>query len=162
MAEIYYKTLDEARFELHCATQEAKRLTLRISQLEALIAQLEALIGSSLPASAPLFEEPRPSLAVASQDRTAAQIPLWKAIIAALNGKKADFSVPEALAALERNGRHIESPNRKNIVRNTLIQRDDLFGRLGTGHYFVRGYEGTVIHEEMENGAVNLAEVNLS
>jgi hypothetical protein len=91
-----------------------------------------------------LFETAKPIVApvptTALTERSSTQPPLWKAIINALNGKKADFTVPEALAALERNGRRMLSPNRLNIIRNTLIQ-NKAFGRLSPGHYYVRGFE---------------------
>jgi hypothetical protein len=108
------------------------------------VTQLEAL-------TAPKTTPPNPSqLGIVATDSTplilSAAIPqsetqpLWKAIINAMNGKKSDFTVPDALAALERTGRHINSPNRLNIVRNTLIQ-NKAFRRISPGHYCVVGYE---------------------
>jgi hypothetical protein len=124
-----------------------KGIQLRIAQLDSLVAQLEALTGPPKPESGQLFETPKPSLPPVvvspAKEVPQAQIPLWKAIVNSLNGKKGDFTVPEAIAALERTGRHIESPNRTQIVRNTLIQNKN-FGRLEVpGHYYVVGFEDT-------------------
>jgi hypothetical protein len=152
MVDPYKSALLQARQDLTAAAQEAKRLTLRVAQLEAVVAQLEALISSSPPSPVPLFEAASisvPERKVNAVPKDTPATPLWKAIVAALNGKKGDFTVPDALAALERNGRHVESPNRKNIVRNTLKQREDIFAKIGVGRFCVKGYEGQV-HEEEE------------
>jgi hypothetical protein len=144
MSNPYQLALAAAKNELGTVQQEAKRLTLRVSQLEALVAQLDALISSSTPIT-PFFPEMvGDGVPALPANRLEAPQPLWKAIIAALNGKKGDFTVPDAIAALERTGRHIVSPNRVNIVRNTLIQ-NKAFSRIGSGHYRVIG------HEEMPN-----------
>jgi hypothetical protein len=148
-----YKTaLTQAREDLVAVSREAKRITLRLSQLEALVAQLEAIIASSEPSPVPLFDSASVSVSASATAAPEPQVPLWKAIVAALNGQKSDFTVPDALKALERNGRIIESKNRLNILRNTLIQRSDIFGRLTTGHYCVRGFEGEVHAEQAEGG----------
>ena len=147
--DAYGLALDQARKELAAAQPTLKALMLRVSQLESFVAQAEALTGGkpSVPSSSSptLFEASKPPVANAPvavpSDKTTTQPPLWKAIINALNGKKGDFTVPDALEALERTGRRIESQNRMNIIRNTIIQRKNEFGRLKTGHYFVRGFE---------------------
>jgi len=145
--DAYRLAIDQARTELAEAQQKLKALTLRVSQLESVVTQLEALtVTSSIPKLPTQFELPKPSVPAAPASVTVpantpeVQPPLWKAIINALNGKKSDFTVPDALAALERTGRRIASPNRLNIIRNSLIQ-NKAFGRLGTGHYYVVGYE---------------------
>jgi hypothetical protein len=148
--DAYGLALDQARKELDEAQPKLKALMLRVSQLESFVAQAEALTGGNKsPTSASLFEEAMPTvpalLIAASADQATAPPPLWKAIINALDGKKGDFTVPEALGALARTGRLIESQNRMNIIRNTIIQRKREFGRLKTGHYFVRGFERTDI-----------------
>jgi hypothetical protein len=156
--DAYSLALDQARKELVDAQSKLKALMLRVSQLESFVAQAEALMGGELkPISQDLFEASREHTAVppsvASTVQSGDQPPIWKAIINALNGKKGDFTVPEALAALERTGRHIQSPNRLNIIRNTIIQRDKEFGRLGIGHYFVRGFQNTTAVETNEKEA---------
>ena len=79
-------------------------------------------------------------------------VPLWRAIIASLNGKKGDFTVPDALTALERAGRFINSPNKKSIIRNALKQKPDKFRRLPVaGHYAVRDNDHHAENEEAEN-----------
>jgi hypothetical protein len=148
MKSAYQTALTEAREELVVVNREAKRLTLRASQLEAVVAQLEALIASAEPSPVPLFDAASVPVPSATPETKESQLPLWKAILAALNENKGDFSVPDAIKALERTGRHIESKHRLNIVRNTMIQRDDIFGRHRTGRYFVRGFEGEVIEEK--------------
>jgi len=145
--DAYELALEQARKELTEAQTAQRHIALRVAQLEAVVTQLQALIAKgSAGTSAPLFDSSASageSPAPASPQRTEiAEWPLWKAIINALNGQKGDFTVPQALKALERNGRTVPSRNRLNIIRNTLIQRNDLFGRSATGHYFVRGFEG--------------------
>jgi hypothetical protein len=141
MPQSYSIALKDAREELDQAISQKKSLDLRVAQLEAVIAQLQALVDSSpAPASKPLFEPP------ARVQATGSPTPLWKAIVDSLNGFKGNFTVPIAVKSLERTGRHIESKNRLNIVRNTLKQREDIFGRhepekFGQGHYFVKGFE---------------------
>lgn len=144
--DAYHLAIEQARQELAEAQLRLKSLTLRVSQLEAVVTQLEALTApktASPDASqlgiAALNSAPPLSLVAPSAHQSDIQ-PLWKAIINALNGKKSDFTVPDALAALERTGRHINSPNRLNIVRNTLIQ-NKAFRRIKQGHYCVLGYE---------------------
>lgn len=154
--DAYHLAIEQARKELAEAQLKLKSLTLRVSQLEAVVTQLEAL-------TAPKTASPDPSqlgiVALTSALNlvapTAQQIdlqPLWKAIINALNGKKADFTVPDALAALERTGRRINSPNRLNIVRNTLIQ-NKAFRRISPGHYCVVGYEAFTSHSNDEEAS---------
>lgn len=143
--DAYELALQQARKELADGRDAQRRIAFRVSQLEAIVTQLQALIAKGNANSpSPLFDSTdvtdAPAMPV-GQAEEAANWPLWKAIINALNGLKGDFTVPQALKALERNGRTIESRNRLNIIRNTLIQREDIFGRLGTGHYFVRGFE---------------------
>jgi hypothetical protein len=147
--DAYRLAIDQARTELAESQQKLKALTLRVSQLESVVTQLEALTAMGIiPAPSSQFELPKPSVPLAPPATASpvkvpeVQPPLWKAVINALNGKKGDFTVPDALAALERTGRRIGSPNRLNIIRNTLIQ-NKAFGRLGTGHYYVVGYEET-------------------
>jgi hypothetical protein len=152
MANSYNLALADARDELVYAHADEKRISLRISQLEAVIAQLEAIIATSAPASAPLFDAVKePVEATKPTTSESAQVPLWKAIVAAMNGSKADFTVPMAYNALRRTGRNIESPNRLNIIRNTLIHKDEVFGRLEHGHYFVRGFENATQQKNLED-----------
>jgi hypothetical protein len=155
----YQLALEQAKKELADAQSQQRQLSLRISQLEAIVTQLHAfIVKGNANAPSPLFEAvaatttaqdtgAQPESIAAPVASSAGDLPpLWKAILTALNGDKADFTVPQAVRALERNGRIIHSHNRLNIVRNTLIQREDLFGKhdpalFGPGHYFVRGFE---------------------
>lgn len=143
--DAFQLALEQGEKALADAQNQQKKLALEISQLEAIVTQLRAYLGRGGNGSTPLFNAKEPIVAAVTPptptNQTENRPPLWKAIVNALNGKKGDFSVPEALHALERTGRIIESQNRLNIIRNTLIQREDIFGRLGTGHYFVRGFE---------------------
>jgi hypothetical protein len=153
--DAYRLALDQGREELAEAQKSLKVLTLRVSQLESIVAQLEAFTGGNTPTSDPFqLEIPRlvstPVQTSSALQRTSVPPPLWKAIINALNGKKGNFTVPEAIAALERTGRHIFSENRTNIVRNTLIQ-NKAFGRLSPGHYYVMGYEEGIATNDKED-----------
>jgi len=147
--DAYQLAIDQARTELAQAQQKLKALTLRVSQLESVVTQLEALTVAHVTPKTPLlFNASTASIPnalavpIAPTNTSEVQPPLWKAIVNALNEKKSDFTVPDALAALERTGRSIGSPNRLNIIRNTLIH-NKAFGRLGVGHYYVMGYEET-------------------
>jgi hypothetical protein len=151
--DAYQLAIEQARKELSEAQAKLKSLNLRVSQLEAVVAQLEALTTPKSPSPNPAqlgMVENAPSLAGLAKivlPTTADTQPLWKAIINALNGKKSDFTVPDALHALERTGRYISSPNRLNIVRNTLIQ-NKAFRRISAGHYCVIGFENNANEEE--------------
>jgi hypothetical protein len=143
--DAYTLALIQARKELEEAKQQFKIYSLRVSQLESFVAQAEALTTAMLPPASPsLFEEKKLStqaaLLVTPEDQ-GGQIPLWRAIINSLNEKKSSFSVPDAIAALARTGRHIESENRLSIVRNALKQKPDKFKRIAVGVYCVIGFE---------------------
>jgi hypothetical protein len=155
----YQLALDPARMELADAQRQQRSLNLRVSQLEALVSQLQSFLGQGTIHNTPLFE-------VATQDSVPTPVqpvspnadphpgdpPIWKALMSALTDReKADFTAPQALEALTRTGRRIPSQNRLNIVRNILIGKENIFGRFGTGHYFVRGYEkkGELIEKEV-------------
>ncbi len=167
--DAYRLAIDQAKDELTDARERLKALTLRVSQLESVVTQLEALTAAASPARGPMLFDAQVNnpktgpfsgyfpvgttivtgriidtdwpLKAPANTPVEPPPPLWKAIVNALNGKKSDFTVPEAIAALERTGRHVASPNRLNIVRNTLIH-SKAFGRfralvitmlLGTG-----------------------------
>jgi hypothetical protein len=151
-ADGYKLALSQARQELESTNRELKTISLRASQLEAVVAQLEALIASSRPIALSLFLHPHvgPELDDPLPDLKGPETPLWRAAISGLNGKKGDFTVSDAIAALERTGRFINSPNKKAIVRNALKQRPDKFQKLETpGHYCVIGFEAG--EEEVEH-----------
>jgi hypothetical protein len=145
----YQLALDQARTELAEAQRQQRLLNMRVSQLEALVTQLNSFIGRGATQSAPLFEASMPTTVVIptlsaapESEPQSAEVPIWKALMSALTDReKADFTVPQALEALTRTGRVIASRNRLNIIRNIVIGKDHIFGRLETGHYFVRGYE---------------------
>lgn len=140
----YQLALEQGRKELEEAQRQQRLLNLRVSQLEALVTQLQAFISKG-ETDAPLFDGQGPNNLApapeASRNQPGGDVPIWKAIINALNGMKSDFTVPDALKALRRTGRDIPSRNRLNIIRNTLIHKEEVFGRHGKGHYYVRGFE---------------------
>jgi hypothetical protein len=137
----YQSALNDARIEIESAKKEAEAINLRISQLEAFIANAAALIGNSRPRTAPLFEAVKVAVPALVEPKMESPGPLWKAIVTALNGKKGNFTIPEAVSALERNGRTIQSKNKVQIVRNTVIHKESIFGKLEVGHYYVKGYQ---------------------
>lgn len=147
--DAYRLALEAARSELAGTQQRLKSLTLRVSQLESVVAQLEAITGDTGTPPVPSlpFQAPQQTIATTPIAPIFDKVPLWKAIINALNGKKGNFTVPEAIAALERTGRHIISQNRVNIVRNTLIQ-NKAFARIEPGRYCVVGYEDKTSEKE--------------
>lgn len=139
--------LEHGLKELDDARRRQRLINLRVEQLEAIVAQLRAFTTSDIgnvAAPPSLFDSSQQLRAATFPDQSEkcdSSVPLWKAILNALNGSKSDFTVPEALRALERTGRTIASKNRLNIVRNTILQKEEIFGKLSAGHYYVRGFE---------------------
>jgi hypothetical protein len=155
METAYESALREARSELAAAKAQRETLDLRIERLEAFIIHAAALAS---PRTAPLFESVSVPVPTPIAGGGVSDGPLWKVLIAALNGKKGRFTVPEAVAALDRIGRKINSKNRGTIVRNAIKDKPSLFGRYSEGQYFVRGYE-VPPHSESSEEEGNLEQV---
>lgn len=152
MLNEYHSALKKARTDLAEAKMQLDSLTMLIERLEAFIAHAEILAG---PRTAPLFESAQVPVPAPALPTEAAQGPIWKILVTALNGKKGRFTVPEAVAALDRIGRNIPSKNRATIVRNALKDKPTVFGKHGEGLYFVRGYENSPVAEhEGETGSM--------
>jgi hypothetical protein len=127
--DIYSRALGEARNELEGLRVEFDRIAKRKSQLEAFIANTEPLVPSR-----PLtldFEEPTATaFALPAKEIS---VPIWKSITLAINGKGQSFSVKDAIQALERIGRPVDSPNRFQIVRAVLKKKTDNFEQIAPG-----------------------------
>ena len=138
MMNAYESAFNDAREELSRAKQQQEAIGLRIERLEAFIAHAAALIE---PRTAPLFAAASVSVPTPPAIEDSSRDPLWKVLITALNGKKGRFTIPEAVAALDRIGRVINSKNRGTIVRNAIKDKPALFGRHEVGYYYVKGHE---------------------
>jgi hypothetical protein len=127
---IYARALAEAKQELLALRLQMEALTKREEQVEALIANL-----------APLLPEPaKPTLNFPQSDLPAIPAalppqPIWKSIVQSINGKGEGFTVKDALQALERIGRPVESPNRFQIVRAVLTKKTQNFTQIGPGMF---------------------------
>jgi hypothetical protein len=130
---IYEMALSNAKAELQALRVQFDTLAKRKEQLEAFIANTEPLVvvGSQIRVFTVKERE-----AVAGEEIEKAA-PLWKTIKFAINGKGNAFNVSDAIAALERIGKPVKSPNKIQIVRNALIKRPDTFRKLSPGNYAV-------------------------
>jgi hypothetical protein len=129
----YSRALAELKNELVILDCEIDRLGKRKAQIEAAIANIMPLLPQ---ANVTLdFQESLSESAEQSTD------PIWKSVLVAINGKGEGFSVKDALEAVERIGRPVESPNRFQIMRNALIRKSDIFDHLGSGLFAVRTKE---------------------
>ncbi len=132
--DIYVQALAKAKTELAALSIQFENISRRKAQLEAFIANTEPLIPlTEEAASAPLRSTP---LFPASPKEL--HVPIWKSIVLSINGKGENFSVNDALAALVRIGRGIESPNRVQIVRNVLMKKTDNFEQIAPGRFKVK------------------------
>jgi hypothetical protein len=131
---IYSRALAEAKSELSGITYEIETLTKRKAQLEAVVANLAPL----LPQVSPTLKFPPAENVVSS---SLPPQPIWKSILLGINGKGDSFTVKDAIEALERIGRPVESPNRFQIVRNVLKKKTENFESLSTGVFRVRRAE---------------------
>jgi hypothetical protein len=61
------------------------------------------------------------------------EAPLWQRIEAAMKTRKQPFTVSEVIEALAQGGFNIDSENRVRIVRNAMVQKDEIFGKVGRG-----------------------------
>lgn len=126
------------------AYQELRSIEVRKAQLEAFIANAAPLLSKSSDTprpSIPAAKSPRkPSNRLPARDRHApgGGDPLWKSILLSINGKHAEFSIREALQALDRMGRGIDSKSADQIVRSTLKRKTEYFEKIGTGRFRVK------------------------
>jgi len=135
---IYSRALAEARSELLSLSLEMEWRLKRKAQLEAVIANLEPLLPQTVPTlNFPKQEIPVVSTALPSQ-------PIWKSILLSINGKGESFTVKDAVQALERIGRPVESQNRFQIVRSVLTKKTENFTQIGPGMFAVKGKEKEV------------------
>jgi hypothetical protein len=143
-SNIYARALAEAKQELLTVHHQIDTLAKRMEQLEALIANLSPLLP---PEKSPTLNFPEQKLPV-----TAAVLPpqpIWKSILQAINGKGESFSVKDALQALERIGRPIESPNKFQIARAVLKKKTENFKQIAPGTFAViKRNEKEVLSEE--------------
>jgi hypothetical protein len=138
--ELYIRALAAARAELATIRTEYERLGKRKSQLEAFIANGEPLIpeGPQLPQ----LTFPEPTIEGKAMPPLRGPMPRWKEIVLSINGKGDNFSVSDALHALERMGRPVKANNPFQIVRAELLRKTDKFRKLGPGRYaLVKGDE---------------------
>jgi hypothetical protein len=142
MASVYEMALSNAKGELHTIRKQFDELAQRKEKLENFIAITEALMGPSAQAQLPLPVPDRAPMAQES-DRT----PLWKMIKFAINGDGNAFSVSDAIAALERIGKPVTSPNKMQIVRNAIMKRGDVFRKLSAGTYCVIDQKSEVLKD---------------
>jgi hypothetical protein len=132
--DIYVQALTKAKQELAGLNLQFDTLRRRKEQLEAFIANTEPLLPDPVKAageqplrSKPLFDTPKQ-----------APVPIWKSIVVSINGKADSFSVNDAIAALLRIGRPVESPNRVQIVRNVLMKKTENFEQTAPGRFRVK------------------------
>ena len=137
MATVYEMALSNAKSELQSIRKQFDTLAQRKEKLENFIAITESLMGPSAQAELPL-----PVLDRGPAVREGEKVPLWKTIKFAINGEGNAFSVSDALAALERIGKPVTSPNKMQIVRNAIVKREDVFRKLSAGTYCVIDHHG--------------------
>jgi hypothetical protein len=129
---IYEMALSNAKAELQTLRTQFDTLAKRKEQLEAFIANTEPLVAAA--SQVRVFTVKREIFAGGEVEKS---MPLWKTIKLAINGNGSAFSVGDAIAALERIGKPVKSPNKIQIVRNALIKRTDTFIKLSPGTYAV-------------------------
>lgn len=126
---IYARALAEAKQEHLSLCLQMEAMLRRKEQLEALIANLSPLLPE--PKTDPTLNFPEGEVpAITGPLRPQ---PIWKSIVQSIKGKGEAFSVKDALQALERIGRPIESPNRFQIVRAVLTKKTQNFKQIGPG-----------------------------
>jgi len=142
--QLYSRAIGAARKELAFISAQYEILAKRKAQLEAFIANGEPLIP----------EGPKPTLfpSTVSESKfsqeTTKRMPTWKAIVLSINGKRNDFTVSDAIESMDRIGRPVLSKNKFQIVRAELQRKDDVFKKLGPGHYAVLEKGEPEIHQE--------------
>jgi hypothetical protein len=130
---IYEQGVQFAKRELASLTVEFEKLAERKQRLEAYIAIAEPLITGK--SSKTANGAPSSSLPPG--------IPIWKAIKLSINGKGSEFSVKDALEALERIGRPVTGKNNFQIVRKVLTDKTDEFDKIGIGKYALKNGRGS-------------------
>ncbi len=140
---IYSRALAEAKVELLKLTYEIESLSKRKAQIEAVIANLTPLLPQ---VASPTLNFPKQDIPVVST--ALLEQPIWKSILQSLNGNEDSFSVRDAIDALERIGRPIESPNRFQIVRAVLKKKTDNFEQIKPGVFAIKRKEKEVPSEE--------------
>lgn len=138
---IYSRALAEAKNELAGIRYEIETLTRRQAQLEAVISNLSPL----LPQVAPTLNFPPAERVVSTAVPTQ---PIWKSIVMSINGKGDNFTVKDAIEALARIGRPVESPNRFQIVRNVLKKKTENFEQIDQSTYRLKIKEKEASTEE--------------
>jgi hypothetical protein len=144
---IYARALAEAKQELLALCLQVEAMMRRKEQLEAVIANLTPLLPE--PKSDPTLNFPEgeiPAIAVPLPPQ-----PIWKSIVQAMNGKNDAFTVKDALQALERIGRPIESPNRFQIARAVLTKKTQNFKQIGPGLFALVDHDETEVSPEEKN-----------
>ena len=127
---IYTRAFAEAQTELVAIRNDYDRLAKRKAQLEALIANLAPL----LPVDEKIADKATDDYEIVPKPPQ----PIWKSVLQSINGKHDSFSVKDALEALERIGRGVDSPNKFQIVRAVLIRKTDNFEKIGPGEFRVK------------------------
>jgi hypothetical protein len=141
---LYIRSIGAARRELEAINGECDRLGKRKAQLEAFIANAEPLLPRE--SDAPTLRFPEPTNLNRHVMPAPAQMPMWRAIVFGINGKKQRFTVGDAIAALDRIGRPVTSKNKFQIVRAELKRKTDVFESVGTGVYAVKGDDQAIVN----------------
>lgn len=141
---IYARALAEAKQEHLAICFQLDTMTKRKEQLEAVIANLSPLLPQEASPTLDFPKQEPPVLRAALAPQ-----PIWKSILQAINGKGESFTVKDALQALERIGRPIESPNKFQIARAVLKKKTENFKQIAPGTFaVVRRNEKEVPSEE--------------
>jgi len=136
---IYGRALAEAQGDLAEVQGEIELLLKKKDRLEAFIANTEPLLPKVETASAKLsLNFPKQETPKRTISTLPAQ-PIWKSIVRSINGKGSEFTVKDALEALDRIGRGVNSPNRFQIVRAVLAKKTENFVKLGPGKFALKG-----------------------
>ncbi len=134
---IYARALAEAKQENLTLCMQIEAMMRRKEQLEAVIANLSPLLPE--PKSDPTLNFPEGEISTSSAPLPPQ--PIWKSIIQSIQGKGDAFTVKDALQALERIGRPIESPNRFQIARAVLTKKTQNFKQIGPGLFALVGHD---------------------
>jgi hypothetical protein len=134
-SNVYGRALAAAYTELNALNVEFDKLAARKAKLEAFIANTEPLVPEDSPSLPFAMEKVHPPpTKLLSQ-------PIWKSIIYSINGKGDSFSVRDALDALARIGKPVQSPNNFQIVRAVLKKKTDNFEQISPGLFRVKKAE---------------------
>jgi len=131
-SNVYGQALAAAYTELNALNVEFDKLAARKAKLEAFIANTEPLVPADSPSLPFTLDK------IHSQPVTQPAQPIWKSIIYSINGKGDSFSVRDALDALARIGKPVQSPNNFQIVRAVLKKKTDNFEQISPGLFRVK------------------------